>query len=279
MPMRGSGEVEVGMQPVAPGVQLFCGVDVGASATKLVLLDDAQVVRARVVRLSGVDYTATAAAILHDALATVGATRAQVVRTIATGYGRRNVDFADACLTEIHCHGIGAYHNVRDSITIVDIGCQDNKVIQLDDSGRRLGFKMNRKCAAGTGSFIEEMALRLGVDVAEMDDLARRGAEAVRLSSFCTVFAKTEVLAHLRQGAPVEGIVRGAYLSVIARIVEMAPLDGRVVMTGGVVAHNPTIAELLSEKLGRAVVVPPDAQFIGALGAALTAAQQVTSGA
>jgi predicted CoA-substrate-specific enzyme activase len=250
---------------------LFCGVDVGASATKLVLLDAGGEVAARIVRHSGVDYEATARGCLGEGLAAAGAPEGQVERTVATGYGRRNVSFADGVLTEIHCHGLGCHHLVDGPITVVDIGGQDNKIIRLDANGQRVDFRMNRKCAAGTGAFVEEIALRLGVDLEEMDRLAASTSESVRLSSFCTVFAKTEILAHLRKGVPVANIVRGAFQSVIHRVVEMDPLDGNVVLTGGVVAYNPTIAEILGERLGREVRVPPHPQFTGALGAALAA--------
>jgi activator of 2-hydroxyglutaryl-CoA dehydratase len=107
-----------------------------------------------------------------------------------------------------------------------------------------------------------------------MDPLASSTEEMVRLSSFCTVFAKTEILAHLRKGVPVPAIVRGAFQSVVLRVVEMAPLKGDVVLTGGVVAHHPTVGVLLQKKLGRQITVPPHPQFTGALGAALLAAQQ-----
>ena len=250
---------------------LWCGVDVGASATKLVLLDASGAVTARVVAPSGIDYAATAEGCLARALADAGAARDDVARTVSTGYGRRNVAFADGTATEIHCHGAGCHHLLGGAMTVVDIGGQDNKVIRLGADGRRIDFKMNRKCAAGTGAFVEEIALRLALDVAELDTLARSTDEVVRLSSFCTVFAKTEVLAHLRQGVPVAGIVRGAFVSVINRVIEMAPLQGHVVLTGGVVAHNPIIADLLGERLGRPVDVPEHPQLTGALGAALSA--------
>jgi predicted CoA-substrate-specific enzyme activase len=159
-------------------------------------------------------------------------------------------------------------------MTVIDIGGQDNKVIRLGDDGRRLDFKMNRKCAAGTGAFVEEIALRLDLPLSEMESLAASTDRAVRLSSFCTVFAKTEILSHLRQGVPVAEIVRGAFQSVIQRVVEMDPLTGTVVLTGGVVAHNPTVAQLLGQQLGRDVIVPPDPQQTGALGAALIARKQ-----
>jgi len=256
---------------IDPETGLFCGVDVGASATKLVLIRADGTVVAHVVRASGVHYEATALACLKDGLDAAAASESDVARTVATGYGRGNVSFADDALTEIHCHGVGCHHHIPGAITIVDIGGQDNKVIRLEASGRRADFRMNRKCAAGTGAFLEEIALRLDLDVAEMDPLARRADEAVKLSSFCTVFAKTEILAHLRAGVPVEQIVRGAFLSVATRVMEMAPLDGDVVLTGGVVAHNPTVAEILSAQLGQEVRVPPQPQFTGALGAALVA--------
>jgi len=250
---------------------VFCGVDVGASATKLVLVAADGRVLARALEPSGVDYAKTARRCLEVALAEAGGASSPAA-TISTGYGRANVDFAGGARTEIHCHGLGCWHGLRQAITIVDIGGQDNKVIHLDDAGRRREFRMNRKCAAGTGAFIEEIALRLALPVGALDALAASAKETVSLGSFCTVFAKTEILACLRRGAPVEGIVRGAFESVVARIVEMDPLEGTVVATGGVVAHNPVIVEILAAKLGRPVLTPVAPQFTGALGAALTAA-------
>ncbi len=251
--------------------RLFCGVDVGASATKLVIIDEVGEMRAKAVRISGVDYLATATLCREEALAELGADPAEIAATVATGYGRHNITFADEARTEIHCHGVGCYHHEPRAISIIDIGGQDNKVIRLEPDGRRANFKMNRKCAAGTGAFLEEIALRLGIKLEEMNSLARSAEEAVNLSSFCTVFAKTEILSHLRQGAPVEGIIRGAFISVVARVVEMDTLTGGIMATGGVVAHNSVIVEILSDKLGRAVEVPPHPQFTGALGAALSA--------
>jgi predicted CoA-substrate-specific enzyme activase len=250
--------------------ELFCGVDVGASATKQVLLDGSGQVRGRAVLPSGVDYQATARAALTAALSQAGLPGdAPLRRTVATGYGRHNVSFADQALTEIHCHAAGCYHAFRRAITVVDIGGQDNKVIHLDSDGRRVDFRMNRKCAAGTGAFIEEIALRLSIPLEEIERLAGSAGQAVRLSSFCTVFAKTEILSHLRAGVPVAQLARGALLAVVQRVVEMDPLAGEVVLTGGVVAHNPTLAVLLGERIGREVLVAPHPQFTGAHGAAL----------
>jgi predicted CoA-substrate-specific enzyme activase len=253
-----------------PPDKYYCGVDIGASATKLVLVDEKENVLARVLHHSGVDYAGTARLCLEEAQAEAGVSGPPTL-TVSTGYGRTNVDFSDETRTEIHCHGTGCYQHARQAVTVIDIGGQDNKIIHLDDEGKRREFRMNRKCAAGTGAFIEEIALRLNLGVADLDGLAGSTDQPVRLGSFCTVFAKTEILSHLRQGAPVAGIVRGAFISVVDRILEMDPLEGMVMATGGVVAHNPVIVEILAARLGRPVTVPVAPQFTGAFGAALTA--------
>jgi predicted CoA-substrate-specific enzyme activase len=246
------------------------GIDVGASATKAVLLDGTSVI-GRALRKSGADFAAAAKACLDEITTATTTDPADIEQVVATGYGRHRVGFATRTLTEITCHARGCYESFPEAITIVDIGGQDNKVIVLEDSGGRKSFKMNRKCAAGTGAFLEEIADRLDTPLPQLNDLARQATGDVELGSFCTVFAKTELLALIAQGTPLSEMAKAAYRSVAKRILEMDPLIGQVVMTGGVVAHNPTIAEMLSGRLGREVTVPPHPQFTGALGAALEA--------
>jgi len=246
------------------------GLDVGASATKAVLLQGDTVV-ARSLRKSGADFAGAAKACLDEVTSAAGITSGDIDCVVATGYGRRNVDFATDAVTEITCHALGCYAGFARSITIVDIGGQDNKVIVVEDSGDRRNFKMNRKCAAGTGAFLEEIANSLDTPLSSLDGLARQATGDVQLSSFCTVFAKTELLKLIAQGTPLPEIVKAAFRSVVKRVLEMDPLPGQPVMTGGVVAHNPVIVELLSQAVGREVLVPDYPQFTGAYGAALIA--------
>jgi predicted CoA-substrate-specific enzyme activase len=249
----------------------FCGVDIGASAAKLVLLNQEDRIVARAVRRSGVDYAATAQRCLDDALAEAGIAREQVAASCSTGYGRDNVPWADDRATEIACHGKGAFFCLGRAMTVIDIGAQDSKVIHLDERGRRTGFKMNRKCAAGTGAFLEEIAYRLDIPLDQLNTMAEQSTEDVTLSSFCTVFAATEILEKLRKGQRAEDIIKGAFRSVLQRIVEMDTVDGELVMTGGVVAHNPLLAELAEQYFGQSATLPPEPQLMGALGAALMA--------
>ncbi len=259
-------------------MRYFCGVDIGASSAKLVIVDESRQTVAKALRKSGVDYAETARQCLSDALSAAGLAEDRLKTSVSTGYGRDNVPWVDGRMTEIACHGKGAHFHFPRKITVVDIGAQDSKVIHLDGQGRRTGFKMNRKCAAGTGAFLEEIAYRLDLPLAELNALAERSAEDVSLSSFCTVFAATEILAKIRAGEKVEDIVKGAFRSVVKRIVEMDTLHGALVVTGGVVAHNPFLATLLADAFGTEALVPPDPQHVGAFGAALFALEEDAKG-
>ena len=259
-------------------MRYFCGIDIGASAAKLVIIDQDRQILGRAVGRSGVDYGQTANRCLAEALSAANLESQQIERSMSTGYGRNNVPWACDSMTEIACHAKGAYSQFPQAMTVVDIGAQDSKMIHLDGEGRRLDFKMNRKCAAGTGSFLEEIALRLDLPVAELNGLAERSTKEVKLGSYCTVFTATEILEKIRAGERVEDIVKGAFRSVVKRIREMGMIEGALVMTGGVVAHNPSLATLTEESFQMPVLLPPAPQYMGALGAALFALEKAEKG-
>ncbi|MCP4674483.1 MAG: ATPase [Deltaproteobacteria bacterium] len=253
---------------------LFAGVDVGAAAAKAVLVNAGGEIVGKSVCPSGMDFDVASKAVFDSALSEAGAPNKAVVHVVASGYGRKNVTFASSTKTEIACHSKGVYRFFPEALSIVDIGGQDNKIIKIGADGARLDFKMNRKCAAGTGAFLEEIARRMDVAMEDMEELAKKSTETVEIGSFCTVFSATEILALIRKGAKVPDIAKGAFRSVIKRITEMDPLGGKVVATGGVVAHNPVVVKLLSETVGSKVETPPHPQFAGALGAALYALEE-----
>jgi len=253
---------------------LYAGADVGSSRTKVALLDAEKTLVGYGVRRSGTDFAATAEACLAASLEMAASGADEIVYAVSTGYGRKNVGFADDMRTEIGCHARGCYLYFPRAITVIDIGGQDNKVIKLDERGRRICFKMNRKCAAGTGAFLEEMSPRLDIPLEDMDGLARKSRELVKLGSFCTVFSATEVLENIRHGKKVEDIVKGLFLSIIRRVLEMDSLTENVVMTGGVVANNRYIVTMAEEQIGRKILVPEHPQLTGAIGAALYALEE-----
>ncbi len=247
------------------------GIDVGSCTTKAVIVDHDGNVAASHVLYSGTDFQEASMQAWEACLEQAGLKASDVSAVVSTGYGRKSVPFAAESLTEISCHGRGCVHYFHGPLTVVDIGGQDNKIIKLDANGRRVSFKMNRKCAAGTGAFLEEMALRLRLPIEELNGLARDADGEVTLGSYCTVFSATEVLEKIKAGHPVNRIVRGVFRSVVKRVLEMDTLTDTVVLTGGVIEHNPFFAELIKEEINKAVSIPPHPQITGALGAALYA--------
>jgi len=250
---------------------IWAGCDVGSSRTKVAILNEDKNLIGHAVHKSGTDFSATAQRCLEEALEMAGARQADIANAVSTGYGRKNVRYARGSKTEIGCHAAGCFLYFPKPITIIDIGGQDNKVIKLDGQGQRLSFKMNRKCAAGTGAFLEEMAARLDIPLEDMNALAAESQNMVKLGSFCTVFSATEVLENIRHGKRIEDIVKGVFFSVIRRVAEMDSLSENVVMTGGVVAHNRYLVTMAEEMIERRILVPEYPQLTGAVGAALYA--------
>ena len=257
---------------------LFIGVDVGASRTKVAVLDEDKNLLGYEIRNSGVDFTETAEKCLDVSLIAANATRDNIANVISTGYGRKNVAYSCGTKTEIGCHAEACYYYFPKAISIIDIGGQDNKIIKLDKDGRRSSFKMNRKCAAGTGVFLEEMALRLSIPLEDMNDQAILSEDMVKLGSYCTVFSGTEVLENIRNGKKLPDIVKGLFYSVIKRVLEMDSLTENVVMTGGVVANNPYIVKMTEEIIGKKILVTEYPQLTGAIGAAIFALNEKKQG-
>jgi len=249
----------------------FLGIDVGSWSTKAVLIDRNKGVVGKAQRRSGADLKAAIEECRAEVLRQASVGPGDIERTVATGFGRDVVGFADGVRTEISCHARGAFHHFPKEMTVIDIGGQDNKVIRVNPKGKHISFRMNRKCAAGTGAFLEETALKLSIPLEKFTELARRSTKKLKIGAFCTVFTSTEVLGLVRKGEKKEDIVRGLLASVAARIMEMEPMSGTVVITGGVIAHNPGLRDIFEQDYGLKVEVPPDPQFAGALGAALYA--------
>lgn len=255
------------------------GVDVGAATAKAVVLIDGTVAGYSIaptghnVRTAG-DRVAEEA--LKMALSSNPSCVVQYV--VSTGYGRKAVSFANRAATEIMCHARGARFLVSGARTVIDIGGQDSKAISLDESGAVADFVMNDKCAAGTGRFLEVMAqiLQAG-SVDHMGPLSLKAKAPCSISSTCTIFAESEVISLRAEGASREDLIAGVHRAVASRVGVMArriKVRPEVVFTGGV-AKNIGIKRALEQEFGVTVVVPDEPQIVGALGAALMAADSV----
>ncbi len=186
----------------------------------------------------------------------------------ATGYGR-NSCASDLKKTELICAAMGLTIESPLPKLILDIGGEDTKIVECGPNGEVMNFYMNVKCSAGTGTFITEIAARSELAMEEMSSLAQTSSSNRTINSFCTVFAKSEILGWKFEGVPIEDIARGIYLSIVNRIAKMPLVTNLpIYLTGGVIAYHPYLAELLAEQLKVQVNVAHDPQYVVALGAA-----------
>ena len=253
------------------------GLDVGSASSKVVILDDDKnIVSSSVVQV-GTGSSGPSRA-LNEALGKVNLTLDDMKKIVATGYGRYSFERADKQISEISCHAKGIYHLVPTARTIIDIGGQDAKAIRLDNKGGIKQFFMNDKCAAGTGRFIEVMARVLETTLDEMATLDEQAEDTAPISSTCTVFAESEVISQLSKGTDRKSIARGVHMSVASRacgLAYRAGLEKDIVFTGGV-AKNAGVVRAVSSVLKTDVIVAPNPQTTGALGAALFAYEAAT---
>lgn len=196
-------------------------------------------------------------------------------RIHATGYGRHHLGFVHGQLTEIKAHFLGVQGQMQldRDYTLIDIGGQDAKVIRATP-GKVSQFAINRKCAAGTGAYIEELAHRLEVPMGALPELAAGHDQELTLNSYCTVFSGQEVIKLLMHGERVENLVQALYRSVVKRVLEMTAIDtDTLVFSGGVLAHHQNLIPLFAERFapGTRTVLAPNPQFCGAIGAAFNA--------
>ena len=246
----------------------YAGLDIGACYTKCVIIDDQGAIESLAVTPTGFDFEENAKKVFEKATKGVDG---RVLGICSTGYGRKNVGFAHFNKTEITCQSLGCFREFGVESTIIDIGGQDAKIIKVDPEGKRLDFKMNRKCAAGTGAFIEEIAFKIRIPVEELDEIAQSATDEITLGSFCTVFTATEILAHVRAQVPLPNIVRGIFRSVAKRISEMDYFSTRVIFTGGLAKQGSVLSKMIAEETGSEVLVPRNPQITCAYGAAIYA--------
>jgi len=184
------------------------------------------------------------------------------------GYGREQIQVPFVSNSELIALARSVSELYKRPCSIIDIGGQDTKFIRVNALGQVDKFKMNRKCAAGTGSFLEEIAFRLDVTPAEFTELAMEATQEVKINSFCTVFAISEIIGMIKNGATLPNIIIGIYNSIILRSIEMSLVEDHLVITGGLPAMHPTIVTLFKERYPDSDS-PEHSQFLAAYGSVL----------
>jgi len=246
----------------------YIGIDIGSTAAKVVVFKGDKIEKYFVMP-TGWSSIETANTI-KEKLNLLGVNEGNS-KIVATGYGRVSVPYADKTITEITCHGKGAFYLLNSDCTVIDIGGQDTKIITVEN-GKITNFIMNDKCSAGTGRFLEIMGNTLSMNIESLCELAAQGS-GINISSMCTVFAESEVISLIGAGEKKEDIAYAVVDSIVSKVSSLCGKHSEgfnYFLTGGL-SGNAYILRSLSEKLGKEVTANPLGRYAGAIGAALMA--------
>jgi predicted CoA-substrate-specific enzyme activase len=259
---------------------IIAGCDIGSLTAKAVVMEDEKILGTSVIR-ANIRPAESADNVMKLALDKAGVAMDDISYIVGTGYGKEQVSFVNSVASEISCHAKGAIHVLPSARMVIDIGGQDSKATRMDENGKVERYLYNDKCASGTGRFLEVMAQSLKIPLDELGDVAAKSKEDLTISNQCVIFAETEVVSLVNEGKETCDIMKALHFALAKRVAAMAKsieIKEDVVMTGGV-AKNMGVFNAISTVLN--VELKPlngvDPQLIGALGAALYAAEKADS--
>jgi len=255
---------------------IVAGCDVGSLTAEAVIMDNGTILGSEIIRVRP-RAEQSAGDVMDKLLARLELTYEDIEYCVSTGYGRETIPFAGGNISEISCHGMGAHWLVPSVRTVIDVGGQDCKAIRIDEQGLLEDFVMNVKCAAGTGRSLELMAEALGVDITELGPLSLESKSPAVITNQCSIFAETEILHYLCEEKSIADIAAGISESMARRVKMLVGKVGvkeDIGITGGV-SKNAGVVKNLERMLGKTFLqFPEDPQIIGALGAAIFAAEK-----
>lgn len=254
---------------------IVAGVDVGNKFTKVVIMEDGQMLSKSMV-LSGFDQTAAADDAFSQAVSEAGIARSDVQFVVSTGVGKGEVIYANETVTEVSADARGAIFLVPSARAVIDVGAEESRAIKCDEQGRIIDFAINEKCAVGTGSFTEAMARALEVPLEELGPLALKSTSNIPMNAQCAVFAESEVVSLIHAKTSKEDISKAVHDAIAARVISMARRVGvekDLVMTGGV-GNNVGFIKSLGDGMEMKVIVPDRPEYVSAIGAAVIAAER-----
>jgi (R)-2-hydroxyacyl-CoA dehydratese activating ATPase len=248
------------------------GIDIGSGFSKAVICEDS-IIRSFAVMPSGGNYRETARKVAEEAFGKIGLSSGDVSCTLATGYGAAMVDFSEQTSTDISCHAVGVHHLFPSARTVIDIGAQFSKAIRLDNAGRMINFLLNEKCAGGSGKFLQIIARILHISIDEIGPLSMASSKPVQFTTSCAVFAESEAVSRVAEGAMAGDILAGVHKAMASKIVNLVTrlgLEETYVVTGGG-GKDLGLVKTIESEMGVTIMVPDEPQITAALGAALIA--------
>jgi len=255
------------------------GIDVGSTYAKAVILNEQGVILGHASNQTGFKLAEVASQVYQSALEAAGLTASDISYVVATGFGRHMVPLSDAQVTDLTASARGATFFFPGTRTILDVGGQTMKATRIDELARVKSFRLNDKCAAGTGAFLEKTARYMGYGTEEIGPLVATSKQRVAISGVCAVFAESEVINQLSLGSAPTDIMYGAVASLVDRSVQLmkrVQMEPEFTLIGGILRFE-TMARVVREHLHAEVNVPPEnlVQFVGALGAAILAQRRL----
>ncbi|MGA1849005.1 MAG: acyl-CoA dehydratase activase [Thermoplasmatota archaeon] len=256
------------------------GMDIGAISVKTILINGTGVMASSIFE-TGVSPKRTAVESLQAALEIAGMDYGKVSKIVTTGHGRNKVSFSNMKKSEVSCIAKGARMVAPEASVIIDVGGQGIRVIRVANDGAVEKFLNNDKCSAGTGCFLDSMAVALKVGIEDLGELSKRSVSPSCMSTKCTIFAESEVVSLVARGTSREDIIAGLHQSVAQKVqglVKAVGGNGGLIFCGGV-ARNTGVVEEMKKTLGTDLRIPPHPQLLAALGAALFGLESIGSGA
>jgi len=257
-------------------MQYFAGIDIGSTAIKIAIADERGKLIGQKISASGSMFYKYAKQALKDLLNELGINEEDLVYTVSTGYGRKLFKEADENISEITANAIGARaaSGEKEIKTIINIGGQDSKAISLDSEGNVVNFAMNDRCAAGTGKFLDVVAMNLELEVDELGDYHFKSeGTPLAINSTCAVFAESEIIGLLGNDNSVEDIIAGVHYSIAKRIIKLVKRVGikeNIYFDGGP-ALNIGLVNAIENELGKEIFIPEFPQITTSYGAAILA--------
>lgn len=252
-------------------------MDIGAKTVKVVILKDGTLLGKGITHAT-FDVEESVNKAWRPALKTAGLSMADVDRVVATGAGRDMIPGANGVITEVGATAMGVSRLDQSVRTVIDVGAEESRGIKVDKGGKPVDFVINEKCAAGTGCFTEAIAHALEVELDELGPLSLQSTQSVPINAQCTVFAESEMVSLLHNNTPKADIARSIHDAVAHRVVSMMRrigIEEKIMLIGGM-SRNVGFVDSLKRTLKAEVLVPEDAEFVGAYGAALVAAETNT---
>ncbi len=248
------------------------GMDIGTGSTKGIVLEDNERIIGRALMPTKGSPSAMATKVLNECLKNTKLDINEVDYVASTGYGRYMMEERKIQISDLTTTGRGAkfiYSDYNPEL-VLDIGTQSSRALRIDERGKVIQFKMNERCAAGSGRFIERCSKYLTVPMEKISDTALAGENPQRISSVCAVLSETEIINHVSLGTPVEDILMGVFVSIADRagtLLRRLKMDDDVYLAGGLV-HMPAMKKALESVLDHGVHSHPDAHYAAAIGAA-----------